>query len=146
MKEDGRELVIVLNRLHYDRLRHSALVPLRQILAIVEEDFQVQGLWIGGSNCSIANMHASWMTDMVFQTMDVEMELRFSERDSKVHSRINALPRNDGEHSPDIISASDVEEKSFGRRMLERRLGSTQMILLASWQALLGRLRQPTSK
>lgn len=124
MKEDRKELFAVFSRPDYESLRPSALAEFRQMLDIVETDFIGQGPWIGGSQCSIADIHASWMIKMVLQTMGVEKEPGFSKQDlPKVHAWIDGLPMHDEDHAADKISAADAKRRIFASTYVAKDIG-----------------------
>ncbi|KAK5048354.1 hypothetical protein LTR84_006024 [Exophiala bonariae] len=124
MQEDRKELFAVFSRPDYKSLRPSALAEFRQMLDIVETDFITQGPWIGGSKCSIADIHASWMIKMVLQTMGVEKEPGFSKQDlPKIHAWINGLPMHDEKHAPEKISAAGAKQKILASTYAAMEIG-----------------------
>jgi len=122
--DDRRELFSCFARPDYDQLRPSALAEFRQMLDIVENEFLVDGPWIGGDKCSIADLNASWMIKMMLQTLGVENEPGFSERDlPKVHAWINGFPRHDATNIPDQISGEEAKQKILNAEYSARDIG-----------------------
>lgn len=108
----------------YAELRPSALAEFRHFLDVVENDFLANSPWIGGTKCSIADLHASWMIKMVLQSLQVEKEAGFSKMDfPKVHAWINELPLYTPENDAAKISPEEAKQKIFGAGYPARDIG-----------------------
>ncbi|EXJ67408.1 uncharacterized protein A1O5_09421 [Cladophialophora psammophila CBS 110553] len=122
--KDREELFSIFNRPDFQALRPSAPPELRQMLDGVENDFLTLGSWIGGDTCSIADIHAGWMIKMVLQTLDVQCEPSFSEKDfPEVHAWINRLPIQTAEKDAEKISAEDTKQKNSSSEYAAKDIG-----------------------
>lgn len=112
MAKEREDLFSVFSRSDFTELRPNALAEFRSLLDMLENDCLVPGPWIGGSTCSVADVHAIWVVKWAFQTLDLGSESGFSKDDfPKVHSWIEALPTHNEENHAKKIGPEDAKEK-----------------------------------
>ena len=64
--KDREDLFTIFSRPDFGDLRPNALAEFRSLLDMLENDgFMVPGPWIGGSKCSVADIHAIWIVKWV---------------------------------------------------------------------------------
>jgi hypothetical protein len=94
------------------------------MLDFVENEFLSTGPWIGGENCAIADIHASWMIRSVMLGMDCQKEPGFGPKDyPKVHRWLNALPKHTPDEDGEKISAEDAKQKVLNSAYAAKDIG-----------------------
>jgi glutathione S-transferase len=113
LAKDRADLFPIFSRSDYGDIRQSALGELRQWLDIVENDFLSHGKqWIAGDKCGAADIHAIWMLKWVFQTVGVEKEPGFQEKDfPRFYRWMNGLPRHSADSDAKKISAEEAHKR-----------------------------------
>ena len=112
MAKEREDLFSVFSRPDFADLRPNALAEFRSLLDILENECLAPGPWIGGSSCSVADIHAIWIVKWAFQTLELGSEPGFSKEDfPKIYKWIEALPMHNEENHAEKINPEEAKEK-----------------------------------
>ena len=112
MAKEREDLFSVFSRPDFADLRPNALAEFRSLLDMLENECLTPGPWIGGSNCSVADIHAIWIVKWAFQTLELGSEPGFSREEfPRIYKWIEALPIHDEENHAEKIRPEEAKEK-----------------------------------
>lgn len=124
MAKEREDLFSIFSRADFAELRPNSLGEFRSLLDMLENECLVPGPWIGGSKCSVADIHAIWIVKWAYQTLELGSEPGFSSTDfPKVYKWIEGLPTHNNDNEAEKISPEQAKEKLLASEYAAAEIG-----------------------